>query len=339
MRLKALLVCGAVAIAAASPVRGETVFDFSSWVPWNHPAIKAIYGSWADDVERVTEGRVKVRALPKPVASPPAHIDAVRTGQADAAMSVHDYSPKRFAAYTFSQLPQLGDTALHTSVALWRTHAKFFADKDFYRGVRLIGINTHGPGHLFVRTRNVMAPADMAGLKIRVGGSIPLQVVRAWQGVAIQQPAPKSYEILSTGIADGITFPWESVPGFNITALVKHATEFKGGLYSSSHYIFISEKKYQTLSDADKKAIDGLSGEAWARHAGKAWDKLNADGRDAAIKAGAEIVPASPALTAALDTLTAKFEADYVAEAKSVGIDGRAVLDFFKAEVKKVAAE
>ena len=48
-------------------------------------------------------------------------------------MSVHDYSPKRFAAYTFSQLPFLGDSATATSIALARAHNKFLKDKGFYK--------------------------------------------------------------------------------------------------------------------------------------------------------------------------------------------------------------
>jgi len=34
--------------------------------------------------------------------------------------------------------------------------------------------------------------------------------------------------------------------------------------------------------------------------------------------------------------LNVKFEADYVKKAKAVGVDGRAVIDFYRAEVAKL---
>jgi hypothetical protein len=51
-----------------------------------------------------------------------------------------------------------------------------------------------------------------------VGGDVPKAIVEAFGGVVISQPAPKSYEILSAGIADGIMFPTESLKSFNIAS-------------------------------------------------------------------------------------------------------------------------
>ena len=61
-------------------------------------------------------------------------------------------SPRAFAAYLFAEQPFIGDSAVASSVALWRTHKKFFASKNFYRGVHLVGVNAHGPGLIHPRT-------------------------------------------------------------------------------------------------------------------------------------------------------------------------------------------
>ena len=136
-------------------------------------------------------------------------------------------------------------------------------------------MNMHGPGQVHHTKKNILSPSDMEGQKMRTGGPIPLAIVEAWGGVSILQPAPKSYEILSSGIADGILFPYESVTSFNLTNLVKYSTNMPGGWYSSSHFLIMNQAKYDALAPEDKAVIDKYSGEAFAKLAGQGWDRLN----------------------------------------------------------------
>lgn len=333
-----MLVAGAALAAAlgTTAAKAETTLTYASWVPWTHPINVNLYVPWMEAIEKASNGEVKFRRLPKGIGHPRAYLDAVRTGQIDAGFSVHGYSPKRFAAYLFAELPFLGDRAVASSVALQRTHEKFFAAKNYYPGAKLIGMNTHGPGLIFHSKKFIKTPADMKGQKMRTGGPVPKALVEAWGGVAIRQPAPKSYEILSTGIADGITFPWESLVSFKILKLVPYATYIPGGLYSSSHYLVMNQKKYEALSPAGKKAVDQYSGENFAKMGGAAWDKINDEGKAAAEKAGNHIMTATQAVVDGVKKLNETFEADYIAGAKKVGVDGAAVLKFYRAEVAKL---
>lgn len=341
--MKRLISTLAAGVAAAGLTAGaalaQTELTYSSWLPWTHPVNTAIYIPWMEAIEKESEGRITFKRLPKPVASPPAHLDAVRTGQADVGFSVHGYSRKQFAAYLFAELPFLGDRAVHTSIALQRTHDKFLADKDLYKGVHLIGVNTHGPGVIHHSKMNILKPEDMQGQKMRTGGPIPLAITEAWGGVSIRQPAPKSYEILSSGIADGIMFPFESLPSFRITELVPYSTTMPGGWYSSSHYLVMNQRVYDKLSDEDKAIIDKYSGEGYAKLAGEGWDKINDEGYAEVIKAGNSVMEAPAEFKAALEELNKGFEADYYKTAAEEGLDGKAMYEFFKAEVAKLSAE
>jgi len=236
----------------------------------------------------------------------------------------------------FAEHPFLGDRARASSVALARTHAKFFAGKNLYKGVHLVGMNTHGPGVIHHSKKNFTVPGDMKGQKMRTGGPIPKRIVEAWGGVAIRQPASKSYEVLSAGIVDGITFPYESLDSFKITKLVPYSTYIPGGLYTSSHYLVISKKKYDGLSSSDKKVIDGLSGENFADLAGRGWDKINDAGLAGAKKAGNKMTTAPAAIINAVKKLNTEFSKEYIASVKDAGIDGAVVLKYFKGEVAKL---
>ena len=327
----------AVALTAFAPAsQAATEFAFSNWIPWTHKLSTRLLSPLMAVIEKRTEGRVKFRKLPKAVAHPRAHLDAVRTGQAGAGFGVHGYSPKRLRAYAFCEFPLTGEDAVATSVAFQRTHDKFFRGKGFYKGVHLIGLNTHGPGVIHHRKKLIASIADMKGQKIRTGGPAPLAIIKAWGGISVRQPAPKSYELLSTGVVDGTTFPYEAITGFRLVNLVKFHTEVPGGMYNSGFYTMIAKKKYDGLSAADKQVIASVSGENFAFLAGKVWNQNDADGRAASEKGGHKFGKASAGMVASVKKIKANLEARYIADMKKQGIDGAAVLKFFYGEVAKL---
>ena len=219
----------ALALGLSGSARAQTELTFSTWVPLNHPISIYIFNPWFEKVEKESGGKVKFKTLPKPIAAPNQHYDAVVKGQVDLAYSTLGYQPERFFPYLIAELPQLGETAVHNGVALWRTHQKYFDKLGMFKDVVLIGLMTHGPGLMHHTKKPIMNPEDLKGQKIRVGGDVPKLIVEHFGGVVITQPAPKSYEILSQGIADGIFFPMESVKSFNIAKIVTHTTYVKGG--------------------------------------------------------------------------------------------------------------
>ncbi len=335
--LAELLTLAAAALLVTGGARAETTLNYSLWVPWTHPVAVYVYIPWIEAVEKSTAGRVKINRLPKAVASPPAHFDAIRNGQADVGFSVYGYSPKRFAAYLYGELPLIGDRAEPVSVAAWRTHERIAKVKDFHEGVKLLGLNSHGPGVMHHRTKHIDSIDDLKGSKIRVGGPIPKAIVEAWGGVSIAQPATKAYELLSTGVIDGVTFPYESLPSFNITKLVTYSTYFPGGLYTSTHYLMMNQAKWDALPAEDKAAIERVSYEVFARQAGKGWDTINDIGLAAAKANGNKIAVAPPAMVEALKKLNTQFEAEYVKDANEAGIDGAATVKFFRDEIARQA--
>ena len=90
--------------------------------------------------------------------------------------------------------------------------------------------------------------------------------------VSVATPATKAYETLANGVADGLFFPTESVPFFNLTKLLPHATLIPGGLFNASFFLVMNQERWDALSSADQRALLDVSGESLARLAGKAWD-------------------------------------------------------------------
>jgi TRAP-type C4-dicarboxylate transport system substrate-binding protein len=335
---RVLVYAGATAlgVALAGSAQAQTEITFSTWVPPSHTLITYGFVPWFQEVEKATGGQLKFRVLPKPVAAPNQHYDAVVKGQVDISYATYGYQPERFMPYLIAELPQLGETAVHNGVALWRIHKKYFEKLPIHKDVYLVGVMTHGPGMMHHTKKPIMTPADLKGQKIRVGGDVPKEIVEHFGGVVITQPAPKSYEILSQGIADGIFFPGEALKSFNIYKLVPHTTYVKGGLYSSSFWFAMNKEKYDKLPAAVKATLGKMGGEAFARFMGeKSWDRADKEGLEQAKANGNTYREASPELVKELSKVTAKIEAQYAAQLDKLGLPGKTIIAEFRAEVEK----
>jgi TRAP-type C4-dicarboxylate transport system substrate-binding protein len=339
LRVKPLVVTTVLLglLAAARPAAAQTTLTMSSWVSPQHHLTANVLQVWANDVEKATNRRVKFAMLPKHPSAPPGTFDAVRDGLVDLSFVTASYTPARHILPLLPELPGGGDTALVNSVAYSRIHWKYFQKVGEYRGVKLLGVFTHGPGQMFTK-KPVAGIGDVQGLKIRTGGGVAEQVAKALGASAFVKPAPESYELLSSGVADGVFFPLESIISFKLDTVLEQATLFPGGMYSSAFGFFMNEEKWNKLPKQDQEAIEKLSGEYIARLAGNSWDEADRKGMDALKKSGVKIVHANPAFVAEVKKRSAPIVEEWVKQANAKGVDAAKILAEFQDELKKVAA-
>jgi TRAP-type C4-dicarboxylate transport system substrate-binding protein len=336
--LKALMLTAVVAcLAAAPPALAQTTLTMSSWVSPQHHLTANVLQGWATEVEKATSGRVKFTMLPKHPSAAPGTFDAVRDGLVDLSFVTASYTPARHILPLMPELPGSGETALINSVAYSRIHWKYFQKIGEYKGVKLLGVFTHGPGQMFTK-KPVAGINDIQGLKIRTGGGIAEAVAKALGTSPFVKPAPESYELLKGGVADGVFFPMESIVSFKLETVLEQATLFPGGMYSSAFGFFMNEDKWNKLPKQDQEVIAKLSGEHIARLAGRSWDEADKKGLEALQKSGVKIVNANPAFVAEVQKRSAPIVDDWIKKASAKGIDAAAVLAEFRAELKKVAA-
>jgi TRAP-type C4-dicarboxylate transport system substrate-binding protein len=328
---------GLIALASNGAL-AQTVLSASSWVPPTHSLTKGVLVPWTQEVERVTQGRVKFNVLPKAPMAAPSTFDGVRDGLVDVSYVTASYTPARHILPKMPELTGGGSTAEINSVAYSRIHWKYFQQAGEYKGVKLLAVFTHGPGQMFTVKKQVNSLADLAGMKIRVGGGISEELGKALGASPFVKPAPESYELLSSGVADGTFFPSESIKSFKLDKVIKYATFFPGGFYGSAFGFFMNEEKWNKLSKQDQDAILSISGEKLARMAGKSWDAADKEGLDAMKAAGVVISEASPAFIKEVQAKAALVEADWIKQAATRNVDGAKALAEFRQELKNVAA-
>lgn len=328
---------GMVAAALAAPAQAQTTLTMSSWVSPQHHLTSTVLAGWAADVEKATGGRLKFQMLPKHPSAPPGTFDAVRDGLMDLSYVTASYTPARHLMPLMPELPGMGDSSEVNSVAYSRIYWKHFHKVGEYNGVKLIGVFTHGPGQMFTK-KPVKTIDDIKGLKIRTGGGIAEAVANALGASAFVKPAPESYELLKSGVADGVFFPLESVISFKLDSVITQATIFPGGMYSSAFGFFMNQDKWAKLPKQDQDAIEKLGYEHLARFAGKSWDAADQRGLEGLRKANVPIVNADAALVAEVRKRSAPIIDDWIKKANAKGVDGAKVLAEFREELKKVAA-
>jgi TRAP-type transport system periplasmic protein len=327
-----------VGLAVAPTVQAQTTtLTMSSWVSPQHHLTANVLQGWATEVEKATNGRVKFTMLPKHPSAPPGTFDAVRDGLVDLSYVTASYTPARHVLPLMPELPGAGETSLVNSVAYSRIHWKHFQKVGEYKGVKLLGVFTHGPGQMFTK-KPVNGIGDVQGLKIRTGGGVAEAVAKALGASAFVKPAPESYELLKSGVADGVFFPMESIISFKLDTVLEQATLFPGGMYSSAFGLFMNEDKWNKLPKQDQEAIEKIAGEHIARLAGKSWDDADGKGLEALKKSGVKIVNASPELVAEVKKRSAPIVEDWIKQASAKGVDAAKILAEFREELKKVAA-
>ena len=325
-----------IAVAAAASASAQTVFTASTWVPPTH-TLSVAQKDWCEALEKESAGRMKCNILPKAVSAAPGTFDAVRDGLADISFTVDGYTPGRFVFTQMAEFPFLGDNSMATSVAYQRVYNKHFAPLGEHRGVKVLGVFTHGPGIIFNSKKPVNSIADGASLKWRIGGGNINELTKLMGWNTTLKPATEAFELLSTGVMDGTLFPDESVASFKLS-MIKHATIMPGGLYNTSFVFMMNPAKYNALSAQDKAVVDKLSGEYAARLFGAGWDKVDDASINGAQKAqGVQRIKASDAFVAEVRSRQATLEDKWAAAAEGKGLkNAKEVLNEFRAEIAKI---
>jgi TRAP-type C4-dicarboxylate transport system substrate-binding protein len=335
----AAILGGAVLAVTPQPAAAQTTtLTMSSWVSPSHLLTKDVLAVWGQQVEKATNGRVKLQMLPKHPSAPPGTFDAVRDDLVDVSYVTASYTPARHVLPALAELPGGGATSVINSLAYSRIHWKYLQQAGEYKGVKLLAVFTHGPGQMFNTKRPINKVEDLAGMKIRTGGGIAEEMARALGASAFVKPAPESYELLSSGVADGTFFPLESIISFKLGSVIKYATLFPGGFYSSSFGFFMNQDRWDKLSKQDQDAITSVSGEPFALLAGKAWDATDAAALEEMKRANIQISPASPELVTGVQARAKALKDKWVKDATAKGVDGAKVMAEFQDEVKRLEA-
>ncbi|MGE0097189.1 MAG: TRAP transporter substrate-binding protein [Hydrogenophaga sp.] len=331
--LAAALAVAGCAFGAASASAQTTTVKYSNWLPAGQAMRVEVIEPWIVEVEKVTQGRVKIDTLPKVVGTVPAQFDVARDGQADLVVFIPGYTPNRFDILEVAQLPFMGDDPEKLAPVVDRFYRKHLASYNEFKGVHPLSVYVVSPGQIFNRVRPIKALADFKGLKVRSPQASATQALTLLGAVPVSKPVSETYELLSSGVLDGTFMPPESIPAYKLTDLVPHATVVPGALYNTVLVLGINEDKWKSISQADRDAITRISGDVFAANIGRAYAKGDKAAFDTIRKAGRTVEVLSEPVVAEMKKTLQPIEKDWVEKVKKKGVaDPQKLIDQLRAD-------
>lgn len=323
---------GLAALMSASAVEAQT-FRYSQWIPTGHFTQKNIMHPWLKEIEKATDGRVKIQPTAKALGAPPRQYQLAKDGISDLSWGPHGYTPGVHPLSEMAELPFITKSTEANSVAYWRVFKKYLQPAGMHKGVHTLGVHVHPAGHLYNNKRKVTKLEDLKGIKFRIPNRMVSEALKIFGAVPVAGSVTQLRNGLAKGVYDGSGFTDDAVIAFKITKFVKYVTRFPGGLYNTSFYAVMNQRAWDKISAGDKKIVMNLSGEAFSKRMGGIWDQYDAKA-PAQLKAdGATFQELTGDALAAAKSKLAGFEANWLAKASKKGVDGVAALKMFRAEV------
>ena len=267
----------AAAIAAFLPLASlssaasaqDVTLRYSNWLPPGFHLVDKLMKPWIAEVERVTEGRVKVEMTPKVVGTVAGQYDVLAEGLADLSLWTPGYSPGRFPLAEGFELPFVGSDPVKLSVAVWNAYEKYLANTDTFSKIHVVSIFSSNSSHAMTTKEPLPTVASFNGKKLRTPSPVAIEVLNKLGAVSVPKPMGELYEMASSGVVDGAIMPIDPIRGFKLQDVLKHITRVDGGLNNTAMVVGINPAKWQEISEKDRAAITAISGAVLAEKNGQ----------------------------------------------------------------------
>jgi TRAP-type C4-dicarboxylate transport system substrate-binding protein len=331
--LLALLLAASVTPALAQ----EKTFELklSHWVPASHPLQKALE-DWGAAVQKASGGTITYKVYPaQQLGKAFDHYDMARDGIADITYVNPGYQPGRFPIIGAGELPFLMSDAKGGSMGLDAWYRKY-AEKEM-KDVKFCLAFIHSPSSFHSRTKKIVVPEDIKGMKIRPADATIANFVTLLGGTNVQSSAPEVRDIIERGVADAVTFPWGSLVLFGIDKVTKY--DMDAPLYVTTFAFVMNKDKYNQMSDRQKKAIDDNCNTEAAGRVGEPWGKFEDAGIDK-VKAEPdhEVYKLTPEQTAQWKKAAEPLVKTWAEGVKKTGTDPDAAMAELRASLAKYNA-
>lgn len=225
---------------------------------------------WLRQVEEACGGKIKIQAYHgQTLVKGKDMWSAVKSGVTDIGWCFHGYWPGMTPLTDVISLPALPfRSAEKGSAVLWRIYEKFPDIQKEFKDVKVLLFYTSEPYSLVTRNKPVKTLEDIKGMKIRMSGGPPTEMMKALGGVPMLIGMPDNYISMQKGVIDGIGAPWEAIHVWRFYEVAKYYSEVPfPAVYFS---IAMNKNKWNSLSKDLQDAImkvGGLEGSKfWGRH-------------------------------------------------------------------------
>tara|TARA_R110001583_G_scaffold134977_1_gene286707 strand:+ start:180 stop:1211 length:1032 start_codon:yes stop_codon:yes gene_type:complete len=248
----------------------------SHFLPSTHPTQKDFLEPWAAELERRTNGQVKVTIFP--AGSAFGHVakqfDQVRAGVVDISHGLTGFPRGRLPRTLIMDLPFMVKSADAASKTLWDLYPEYL--KEEYRGLKVLALHAHNPGLIHTRDKQIKTMDDLKGLRLRTPSLAISMMLEQLGATPVGMPPTQVYENLQKGVLDGNVFPYEAIHGFKLYEVLNYHLDAKA--YTTSFYFVMNEKKYRSLPADVQAVLDDMTGAPLVAKFGPWWNEWDKAG-------------------------------------------------------------
>jgi TRAP-type C4-dicarboxylate transport system substrate-binding protein len=280
---------------------------------------------WARAVEANSGGRVAIEIYPSmSLGGKPAElVQQARDGVVDLVWTVNGYTPGLFPRTEVFELPNVftNDPGA-TNLAMADMFAEDLAPE--YGGLEVMFLHVHAGNGIHTVDRDVRAPSDLAGAKLRIPSRTGAWVIEALGAAPVAMPVPDLPQALSKGVVDGALIPFE------ITLPLKLQDQTKFHVEGADRYRFgttvfqlsMNAERWNALPEDIRQAFRDASGPDWLARLGRIWRGTDDAATAELVAAGNTHVELAPeqvdAFRAALEPVIDR----WIADVSASGVDG-----------------
>lgn len=241
------------------------MFSVNGWEPW------------AKDVEKATNGRVKITIYPSQTLMKTADAwEGVKSGIGDISWTGTGMYPGKFTFLDSVTLPFIVPTGEVASKVAWALYQKFPELQSRLDEVKMLSVWSTDP-YMFVSSKkNYKTMDDFKGQTIRMAAGQPTEMMKLLGGTTTFFAFADLYMNLEKGVVDGAGAPAEAIAGFRLYEPAPYLTYVP--LTTSAHVFFMNKKVWNDMPKDIQDAIMSVSGEAMAIRIGRdVFDRMQKD--------------------------------------------------------------
>lgn len=248
------------------PATAQQTLKFAFFPPAPDPTFSQVLKPWVEDVNKDAKGAVTIEAFPGGALGrdPRLQVKLVQDGVADLAFIVPAYTPGRFPDNEVMELPGIIRDVKESSIAIWRLY-----EQGLLRGYEQFHVAMLTTTHPYAihTTFPVKRIEDLEGRKLRAGGPVAGESIKALGAVPVGMPIPAVAESISKGIISGSAAEWNVMYAFRIVDVAKH--HYMARLGTVPLAVIFNKEKYDSLPAEARAAIEKHSGETLSRRFGE----------------------------------------------------------------------
>ena len=327
MKLLASIAAGFVLFASTAVSAKD--LSLSYFMGPKHPMNGAVFTPFGEKLAEISKGKLTVTQFPGGAlnSAPPKQYSILLDGVADVAFHLPGYTTQLFPITTAVTTPNMCDSAVECTEALWRAHS--VVEKEF--DAKILALWANSPQVLFTKDFPIRTLEDVKGKIMRVTSGQDIPFAEALGASAVSQSVTVINQNLTNGVIDVISIDPSAALSFKLHEPTNYITTGVPGA-GSAFVLLMNKGVYNSLSDEEKGWVDEASGKWLSLQAAKTYDAVSEKALKVSAKNGVEIINLSAEESARWDKAIQPAMETWLASDIGQGLTGSDVVKLMKGE-------